>query len=109
MQMATRTNEYAFRKWHVVPVFASAAILRGIGRVDSHIGPTSFFRFAGELTEKGRPGCIMNAFCQTVIVGHPIDMEVFHTDDPEAVNKLTAVLWKGLRLGLKPKPPYHMV
>jgi hypothetical protein len=73
-------------------MFASAAILRGIGRVDSHIGPTSFFRFARQLTEKCRPGCIMNTFCQTMGVRHPVHMEVFHTDDTKPINNVTAIL-----------------
>ncbi len=34
----------------------------------------------------------MNAFGETMIMGHTVDMQVFYTDDPKAINDLAAFL-----------------
>src|SRR5947209_7040802 len=77
---------------HVLPMAAPAAILRGVGGTDLDELSASFFRFAGQLREKGRPRCIMNAFCQTMVMGHTVDMQVFHRYQAKAVNNLTTFL-----------------
>jgi hypothetical protein len=69
-----------------------AAILRSIGRVDSHVSSASFFRFAGQFAEKRRPTGVMNALGQTMVVNHPIDVEVFDTDETIGVDNTTAPL-----------------
>jgi hypothetical protein len=77
---------------HDLPMMAPAAILRGVGRVHSKVAPTSFFRFAGQFAEKLRPRGIMNAFGQTMVMSHAVDVQVFHTDDPIAIHNLTTFL-----------------
>src|SRR2546427_12506794 len=34
----------------------------------------------------------MDALRQTVVVGHVVDMQIFHADDPVAIHKTTALL-----------------
>jgi len=69
-----------------------AAILGCIGRVHSNIPSTSFFRFVGELPEKFRPRCIMNALRQTMIRHHPVHRQIFDTNHTETVYDLAAFL-----------------
>ena len=69
-----------------------AALLTRVGRVDSHIPPASFFRFAGQFAEKLRPRGIMNALSQTMITRHALDMQIFDADDSMGINDLAALL-----------------
>ena len=64
-----------------------AAGLTRVGRLDFDERSASFFRFARELGKKCRPRGICNAFGKTMVVYHPIDSEVFHTDDPKAIEE----------------------
>lgn len=84
--------EYSFGERHLLPMPTLAACLARIGRVDSHVSPASFFRFAGELTEKRRPRGICNTLGETVIMDHPVHAEVFHADDPKGVDDFAAFL-----------------
>ena len=34
----------------------------------------------------------MDTFSKTVVMGHPVHMEVFNTDDTKSINDLTAIL-----------------
>ena|SRR3989442_3359731 len=77
---------------HTLPMLTPAAILTGIGRIDSYICPASFCRFAGEFAEKFRPRCIMNALGQTMVMRHAVDLQIFHTDDTETINDLATSL-----------------
>ena len=77
---------------HLLPIVTRAALLRRIGRVDLDELSASFFRFARQLREKGRPRCIMNAFCQAMVMGHTLHLQVFHADDTETVNDLSTFL-----------------
>ncbi len=54
-----------FTQGHLLPMVTPAAILRCIGRINFDELSASFFRFAGQFTEKFRPGGICNALCQT--------------------------------------------
>ncbi len=63
-----------------------AAGLTRVGRLDFDERSASFFRFARELGKKCRPRGICNAFGKTMVVFHPSDSEVFHTDDPKAIS-----------------------
>ena len=69
-----------------------AAGLTRVGRIDFDKRSASFFRFARELGKKCRPRGICHAFRKTMVVYHPIDREVFHTDDPKAINDFPTVL-----------------
>ena len=82
----------SFRQRHDLPMVAPAAILTGIGRIDSDIFPTSLFRFAGQFAEKFRPRSIMNALSEAMVMGHAVDVQVFHADDPRGIDDLTTFL-----------------
>src|SRR2546427_3207738 len=90
--MTARTSEYSDIQWHLLPVSTLAACLTRIGRIDFDKLPTSFFRFVGQLTKEGRPRGISNALGQTMAMGHPVDLQVFHADDPKAINDLSTLL-----------------
>src|SRR5258708_23168818 len=80
------------RQRHDLSMMASAAILRGIGRVHCNVAPASFFRFAGQFAEKFRPRGIMNTLSETMVMSHAVDLQVFHADDPITIHKTTAFL-----------------
>src|SRR5258706_5517858 len=81
-----------FTQRHGLPMMTPAALLTRVGRVDSHIPPASFFRFAGQFAEKLRPRGIMNALSQTMITRHALDMQIFDADDSMGINDLAALL-----------------
>jgi hypothetical protein len=88
-----------------------AASLAGIGRIYLDESPASFCRFAGQLIKETRPGRVIDAFSQAVVVEHPIDLQVFHCNSPELVNNLAAVLVR--EVGSAPANPlmhpgYHL-
>ncbi len=92
MSMTAGTIEDANIKGHLLAMSTLAACLTRIGRIDSNVQSPSFFRFGVQLTEKGRPGGICNAFGKTMVVGHSVHMQVFDTDDPMCVDDLVAFL-----------------
>jgi hypothetical protein len=69
-----------------------AASLAGIGRINFDEAPASFCRFAGQHTKETRPGRVTDAFSQTMIVEHPVDLQIFHCNQPKLVDNLAAVL-----------------
>ncbi len=77
---------------HFLPVMTPAALLTGVGGVHFDKRPASFFRFARQFVKKPCPRGIVNAFRKTMIVGHPIDLQVFHTNDAKAIDNATAFL-----------------
>ena len=81
---------HPFRQRHLLPVMAPAAILRCVGGIHFESRSTSFCRFAEQLVKKSRPGCILNALSQTMVMGHTLDMKVFDTDHTEPVDDLAA-------------------
>lgn len=91
-QLTAGTMIASLTQGHHLPMVAPATILGRIGRIDSYIMPASFFRFAGQFAEKSRPRGIMNAFRQTMIVGHTVHLQVFDADDPIRVDDLAAFL-----------------
>ena len=92
MQTAARTIEYSFFKWHWLPMSTGATGLTRVGRVDSDELVTSLCRFVTQLIKERRPRRVLNAFRQTMIVYHPVDVEVFHCDETELVNDPTGML-----------------
>lgn len=83
---------HALTKWHLLPMPTSATSLRRIGRVHFDKCSASFFRFAGELSKELRPCRITDALCQTMIVKHPIDGQIFYADHAASVNDLATIL-----------------
>jgi hypothetical protein len=77
-------------KRHDLPMVTSTAILTYIGWVHSNVLAPSFFRFGSKFVEELRPRGIMNAFCQTMIMGHAVDAQVLYRNDTETVYDLPA-------------------
>jgi hypothetical protein len=71
-----------------------AALLRCIRGVHLYELSASFFRFAGQVREKGRPRGILNALGQTMSMHHAVDLQVFHADDAETVYDLPTLLMR---------------
>jgi hypothetical protein len=98
-QLTAGTLIGSFRQGHLLPVSTPAACLTGIGRIDLHELPASLFRFAGQFTEELRPGRVTNAFSQTMVVSHAVDVQVFDADDPKPVSNLpTFLMSEGITL-----------
>src|SRR6266571_2017144 len=82
----------SFRQRHDLPMMTPAAILRSIGRVHSDVAPASFCRFAGQFAEKFCPGRVVNAFCQVMMMHHPVDVQIFNRNDARTIHDLAAFL-----------------
>src|SRR3989442_5104652 len=101
--MTARTSEDPHIQGHLLPMSAHAACLTRVGRVHSNRGPASFFRFAGQFPEKFRPRGVCNALGQTMMVNHPVHMQVFDTDHTEPVDDLPGLLM-GEVISTEPSP-----
>lgn len=82
----------SLRQRHDLSVVTPAAILGCVGWIDIESHSASFFRFAEQLVKKFRPRGIMNAHGKTMVMGHPIRVQVFHADDSTRVDNLPALL-----------------
>jgi hypothetical protein len=65
---------------HLLPVSTPATGLRRIGRIDFDELPASFFRFARQSLKKSCPRCIVNAFCETMIMNQTVDGQILYTE-----------------------------
>ncbi len=92
MNMTAWTSEYPHIERHFLPLSTPAAGLTCRGRIDFDERSASFCRFAGELGKECRPRGICNAFRETMIMGHAVDVEVFHRNHAKRVDNLTALL-----------------
>src|SRR5438105_932863 len=79
-------------EWHLLPMMAPTAILRCIGRIDFDYCSASFYRFAGKLIKECRPRRVTDAFCEAMVMDHPIYMEVLHTDQTKLVDDPSGML-----------------
>ncbi len=84
----------SFTQGLFLPMMTPATILRRMGRVDFEERSASFFRFARKVLKELRPRRVRNTFCQTLIVDHPIHVQIFNTDGPERVDHLATVLMR---------------
>src|SRR6266566_1759365 len=92
MNMTAGTIEYALTERHLLPMSTLAACLTRIGRVDFGKLASSFFRFGVQLSQECRPRGVCNAFGKTMVMGHAVDREVFHADDPIGIDDFAAFL-----------------
>src|SRR6266496_3868369 len=92
MGMTAGTIKYPNIQRYLLAMSTSAAGLTRVGRIDFDERSASFFRFARELGKEGRPRGICNTFRKTMVMGHAVDMQVFHADDPMYVDDLTTML-----------------
>src|ERR1700694_3632815 len=77
---------------HLLPVVTPTAILRRVGRVDFDTRSASFFRFARQSVKKSCPRGILNAFGETMVMHHPVHVQVFDTDHTETIDDLPTFL-----------------
>ena len=68
------------------------AVLACIGRVHRDVLPTSVCCFVGEVSGKLRPRGILNTLGQTVVMHHPVDRQIFDSDEVASVNDTPALL-----------------
>ena len=94
MQTATWAIEYPLVERHLLSMSALTACLTGVCRVNFVELAASLFRFASQLTKELRPCCITDTLCQTMVMGHPVNVEVFHTDDPMLSHGMMAILMR---------------
>src|SRR6266568_2560559 len=92
MSMTAGTSEDPLTQWQGLSMSTLAAHLTRIGRIDFDEHPASLFRFARELGKEGRPRGIGNALGKTMILGHGLHLQVFHTDKPISIDDLAACL-----------------
>src|SRR6266699_1911549 len=92
MSMTARTSEDPLREWHRVAMPTRAACLARIGRINFDELASSFFRFGAQLGKEGRPGGVCNAFSKTMIVNHPVDSQIFYSNDAKVIDDFPAFL-----------------
>src|SRR5438477_13149290 len=92
MNTTAGASEYPLIEWHLLAISTPAACLTRIGGIDFGELASSFFRFGVQLSEECRPRGICNTFSETMIMGHTVDLQVFHTDDPVQVDDFPALL-----------------
>ena len=85
-QMTARTNIPPFIQSHFLTVPAAAAILRGVGGIYRNVLPTSIFCFVRKTFCEPRPRRVQDALTHTAVMYHPVDRQIFHADDAEAIN-----------------------
>ena len=64
-----------------LPVSTLTTILRSEGRDNFHQLTTSILCFVRQCAEKLRPCGILDTFCETVIVNHPVHQQIFNRYD----------------------------
>ena len=90
----TGTMKLPLRKRCGLTMPAFRAILAGVGGIHSDELPTSIFSFVCKRRCELSPRCISDAFCETVIMNHTIDTEVFNCYYTEAVDDRPAQLMR---------------
>ena len=86
MQTTAWTFESAAGKRHLLPMPALVTVLRCVGRIDFDKHPAGASSLVGKFVEKPRPSRVRNALCETVIVDHPVDGQIFNTDGAVTIN-----------------------
>lgn len=67
--------------------FAAAALLTCVSGIDSHDADTGAFSLVFQRVQEATPSGILNRTGQTVVLDHPFDVQVFHSDKPIATNQ----------------------
>lgn len=99
--MAAFTLIHATVKGHLLAMPALAAILTCESWIDRRVLSASIFCFAQKLLGESRPRRVRNAFSETVVVHHPVDVQIFHADDAELIDYFTRLLMREV-VPLKP-------
>jgi hypothetical protein len=88
-QTTGRTTMLPLAQWFLFSVTTPRAILRRIRRVDQDDGSTSFCRFVDREGPDRRPGCVLYALGQTVVLDHIEDIEVLEHDNAIMVDEIS--------------------
>lgn len=92
LQPTARTRVDSVGQRHLLPMSTPTTVLTCVGRTHSYQSPASICRFVGDELSKLRPSCIGNRLCETVVMNHPVDFEVFDADHPKPVDDLSTFL-----------------
>lgn len=80
------------RQFEFLPVAATAACLRSVGRIDLNYLFTSIFRFVFKCVKKHAPGGVSDTFVETAEFPHIVDLQVFYNNSIKRVNELSGLL-----------------
>ena len=83
---------HTLRQLQFLPVAATAACLRSIGRIDLNYLFTSIFRFVLKVVKKHTPGGVSNTFIQTAETSHVIYLQIFYDNCIKRINKFSGFL-----------------
>ncbi len=83
---------HTLRQLQFLPVAATAACLRSVGRIDLNYLFTSIFRFVFKGVKKHAPGGVSDTFVQTAELPHVVDTKVFYDNGVKRVNELSGLL-----------------
>ena len=75
-----------------LPMPTLRAVLTRVGRIHGDISPTGPCCLVREKVRELAPRCVMNALGETMGVRHPVDREVFNSDQIKGVDDAAAVL-----------------
>lgn len=87
-----RTSVDPDRQGHLLSMSAGAAILAGIGGIDSHYSSIGASCLIGEKLRELRPCRVRNRFSETMIMHHPVDFEVLDGNRSKVIDDFPAVL-----------------
>src|SRR5437588_1182415 len=90
--MTAWTSEDTNIQGHGLSMSTGATGLTRVGRVHFDKLSPSFFRFARQFAEELRPRGIGNAFGKAMVMGHTINVQVFHANRTETVYDLPRLL-----------------
>jgi hypothetical protein len=88
----TRTVIGSLTERHLLAMVTPTTVLAGIGRVDLDSYSASFFRFADQHIEESRPRRVTYTFSETVVMHHPVDLQIFNRYETVGVYDLSAGL-----------------
>jgi hypothetical protein len=79
-QTTSRAVVLPLTEWFLGAMTTPRAVLTRVGWVDQYDLPTSFFRFVGSETYQLTPGCVRDAFGQTMVVDHHRRLQILEDD-----------------------------
>lgn len=84
-KIATGTVELSHREWNGLSMPAPGAILRSVAGIHRNILTTSTYSLVRKIVCELSPSRIHDRLCQTVIMNHLVDTQVFNADDTKTV------------------------
>jgi hypothetical protein len=78
-----------YRQGHLLPVTAIAASLTRVSGIHSLKRPAGAFSLAFRYYEKLSLGHVKNGLCETVVLDHPANVQIFDSDPVEALDQIS--------------------